>query len=732
MQDVEDKNLLSQLNDDQREAVAADAQHILVLAGAGSGKTRVLAHRVAYIASEYNVAPQSIMAVTFTNKAAREMRARIENLLGFSVAGMWIGTFHGLSHRLLRAHWQQAGLNEAFQILDADDQKRLVRRTMRQLNIDENQWQPQKAQWFINSQKQAGRRARHITDANDFFTQTMLQVYRRYEQTCEQNSLVDFAELLLRAYELLRDNPDILAHYQKRFQHMLVDEFQDTNHLQYQWLTLLAGHDSHVMIVGDDDQSIYGWRGAEVANLHNFQQAYPDTQVVRLQRNYRSTPTILKAANHVIQNNSNRMGKTLWTDSDHGPSISLYDAFNEVDEARYIKGQIKELLQAGYPHNEIAILYRANAQSRVIEETLGHANIPYRVYGGLRFFERAEIKDALAYLRLLVNPYDDAALERVINMPPRGIGQTTINKLRETARAQGVSLWHAGEKALAENRFSGRSHRALESFYQLIAKLTRNANELGLAELTSYIISSTGLWDHYNQDRSEKGQAKLENLEELISAARQFVQEVEELTTSSYVTEFLASAALEAGDNQGGPMEECVQLMTLHAAKGLEFSAVFLCGMEEGLFPLYRALDDPDALEEERRLCYVGMTRARYKLYMTYAEIRKLRGRESYQRVSRFLKELPEECVQGVRPSSQPTGSNTSNASSKWQSSQKSSDPLAEQGLYAGARVYHPTFGEGTIVNFEGQGPNMRIQVRFPRLGPKWLVAQYAPLKKLG
>lgn len=717
------ESLLQHLNEAQREAVTSESPYVLVLAGAGSGKTRVLAYRVAYIVQAYQISTNSILAVTFTNKAAREMRARIEGLLGFSVGNMWIGTFHGLSHRLLRLHWREAGLNQAFQILDSEDQRRLIRRLIRQLNLDESRWPPQKAQWFINAQKQAGRRARHITDTSDYFVRVMLQVYQAYEAACEQNHLVDFSELLLRAYELLRDHTELLAHYQARFQHILVDEFQDTNHMQYRWLCLLAGQSARVMIVGDDDQSIYGWRGAEVANLQHFQKDFPSTTLIRLQRNYRSTPTILKAANAVIEHNKNRLGKALWTESNQGPSISLYTAFNEMDEANFIKAQIREWLDQNYSGNGIAILYRANAQSRVLEEVLSRANIPYRVYGGLRFFERAEIKDALAYLRLAVNPQDDAAFERIINTPTRGIGQTTLNRVREVAREEGIALWEAGQRAITHNLFSGRAAKALSSFYQLIGQLAEQLQPLPLPEQVSYMLSVSGLWDHYKTDKTERGQAKLENLEELVSAARQFMQESDSYTESP-LTEFLASAALEAGENQGDVTEHCVNLMTLHAAKGLEFSIVFLCGLEEGLFPLYRSLDDPNALEEERRLCYVGMTRAKYKLYLTHAEVRRLRGRETYQRPSRFIKEIPDDCLEVVRPYKQVSRPVTR------RDDREPREAIDIGSYHVGDRVYHPSFGEGTIINYEGKGASLRIQVRFNRLGTKWLVAQYAPLEK--
>ncbi len=762
---------MSHLNEAQEQAVLTDAPRILVLAGAGSGKTRVLAHRVAHVIQEQGISPHAVLAVTFTNKAAREMTNRIESLLGMPARGMWIGTFHGLAHRLLRTHHNEAGLLESFQILDSEDQKRVIKRIMKAGNISEDRWPVRQVQSFISSQKQAGRRARHIVDNGDLYSQVMIRIYNEYEEACDNSGLVDFSELLLRVHELFRENPEILEYYQTRFAHILVDEFQDTNAIQYKWLSQLLHENNSMMIVGDDDQSIYGWRGADVTNLQRFRNDNPNTELVRLQRNYRSTPNILNAANALIENNQNRMGKSLYSELEQGPLISRYSAFNETDEARYILSQIQEWVSFGYPKNEIAILYRANAQSRILEEVLSHAGMPYRVYGGLRFFERAEIKDALSYLRLAINPNDDASFERVINTPARGIGQTTVGKLRDIARERQSSLWQAGQIAVEEKLFSARAVSSLSMFFQLISDLSEQAAKDELPELVHATLMQSGLWDHYSQDKSEKGQAKLENLEELISATRQYIIENENglvredeirgkseresgvysgihehfersfnkedhfsRETMQPLVEFLANAALEAGEKQSDQNEEGVQLMTLHSAKGLEFSVVFLTGLEEGLFPIHRAIDDSDSLEEERRLCYVGMTRAKYKLYLTHAEIRRMRGRETYQRPSRFINEIPMDTIEDVRSGMTVQRPQTAAATPKYKRDFRSTkilnSALEVDGYKLGDRVRHAKFGEGTVLNYEGKGGSLRLQVRF-KAGVKWLAAKYANLEKI-
>ena len=602
--DVSD--ILSPLNDAQRDAVAADSQNMLVLAGAGSGKTRVLVHRIAWLIRAEGYSPFSILSVTFTNKAAREMRGRIEDMLAIPTHGMWVGTFHGLAHRLLKSHWQEAGLPQNFQILDSDDQLRLVKRVCRDLELDEGRWPPKQAQWFINGQKDEGLRAAHVeAPAGDLFAQTMLQVYRAYEAACERGGMVDFAELLLRAHELWLRNPDLLQHYRGRFRQILVDEFQDTNTIQYAWLRVLAGADIPVVAVGDDDQSIYGWRGAKIENIQRFTDDFEGTRTVRLEQNYRSTQTILQAANGVISHNFGRLGKELWTAGDAGDQITLYAGFNEQDEARFIVDQIQDWVNDGNLRASSAILYRSNAQSRVMEEALIRAGMPYRIYGGQRFYERMEIRNALAYMRLLVNRSDDAAIERVINTPPRGIGSKTLDTLREVARERNVSLWQALAIATDEKLLASRALSALDGFRVLLDELDSGTDELTLEELVEHVIQESGLLAYHEKEKGERGQARVENLEELVSAAKQFTPEGEEL---SPLQQFLDNAALDAGDTQAEAHEDSVQLMTLHSAKGLEFPLVFLAGMEENLFPHRMSLEEPGRLEEERRLCYVGIT----------------------------------------------------------------------------------------------------------------------------
>lgn len=717
------KNLTDDLNEAQRQAVTAPSGHQLVLAGAGSGKTRVLVHRIAWLLEVENASPHNILAVTFTNKAAAEMRSRIEQLLGYSARAMWIGTFHGLAHRLLRTHWQEAGLKENFQILDSEDQYRLVRRVLKTLNLDEKQWSPKNIQWFINGQKDAGLRPEHIDDNGDIVTKTLVKVYQAYEAACAQGGLVDFAELLLRSHELWLHSPDVLSHYQQRFKHILVDEFQDTNPIQYAWVRLLAGNDGQVMIVGDDDQSIYGWRGAKVENIHRFIQDFPTVQTIRLEQNYRSTNTILSAANAMIANNPSRMGKNLWSDGQAGEPIALYGGFNEIDEARFVASQISLWAEHGKAKRDIAILYRSNAQSRALEEALIQARIPYRVYGGLRFFERAEIKDALAYLRLLINRDDDAAFERVVNLPTRGIGERTLMEVRNTARARQVPMWQAAMEVIKQQALPARASNALQAFLDLINELAATTQDLALNELTDHVLVGSGVLDHHRKDKTEKGRSRVENLEELIQAANQFEPDPD-TDISSPLAAFLAHVALESGESQADPFSDCVQLMTMHSAKGLEFPFVIICGMEEGLFPHYLSEEDPLQLEEERRLFYVGMTRAMQRLLLTYAEVRRLHGSERYHRPSRFLKEVPKEYVQEVKLRSQhrPRSAPQPVLQSRGINSQN------DLGLSLGQRVSHGVFGDGTILNFEGQGQHTRVQVNFDNEGSKWLVAAYANL----
>ncbi|MGB2247684.1 MAG: DNA helicase II [Alcanivorax sediminis] len=713
-------SLIDGLNPAQRDAVAADDRHLLVLAGAGSGKTRVLVHRIAWQIATEQASPFGILAVTFTNKAAAEMRGRIEQLLDMSAEGMWVGTFHSIAHRLLRSHWQEAGLPQGFEIIDADDQQRLVKRVIKEQGLDEQRWPARQATWFINSQKDEGLRARHMDANGDLFVQTMQKIYYGYEEACERGGLVDFNEMLLRVLELFRDNDSLRGHYQRRFRHILVDEFQDTNSIQYAWLRLLAYEDNAVTIVGDDDQSIYGWRGAKIENIHKFSRDFPDTRTIRLEQNYRSTGTILKAANAVIDNNSDRLGKELWTEGGDGDPIRLYSGFNEVDEARFIAGRVDKLFQEGTARSEMAVLYRSNAQSRVLEEAFLQAGIPYRIYGGQRFFERLEIKNALAYLRLISNRHADAAFERAVNTPTRGIGNKTLETLREVAQARRCSLWDAGQAIVSEQLLTARAINALALFLNLVEQLAQQCEGLNLGETAEHVIEASGLVAFHGKEKGEKGQQRQENLRELVSATREFGEEDEDSEMDS-LTAFLDHAALESGEGQADAHEDAVQMMTLHSAKGLEFPVVFICGMEEGLFPHQRSSEDPNGLAEERRLCYVGLTRAMRELYLTHAESRRLYGNENYNPPSRFLREIPADAMEEIRARagySRPMGG--------------AAKPIREtesNGIVLGARVLHPKFGEGTVLHFEGQGPNARLQINFDGAGTKWLVSQYARLE---
>jgi len=712
--------LLNSLNPAQREAVAAPLGHQLILAGAGSGKTRVLVHRIAWLIQTQGLSPLSILAVTFTNKAANEMRHRVETLLGWPAKNMWIGTFHGLSHRILRAHWQEANLPEGFQILDSDDQFRLIRRAMTELKLDEDRWGVKDAQRFINSQKEEGRDPSEIT-AYDHATATFVKIYQAYQEMCQRAGVIDFTDLLLKTHRLWQNHPQVLAHYQQRFRYLLVDEFQDTNAIQYAWLRLLAGHENHMMIVGDDDQSIYGWRGARVENLQRFCDDFRHARTIRLEQNYRSTGTILKAANALIAHNTERLGKNLWTDGSDGELITVYAGFNDLDEAYFIVNRIRDLQYTGHSLRDIAVLYRSNAQSRVIEEGLMQYGIPYRVYGGLRYFDRAEIKDALAYLRLIANQQDDPAFERIINTPLRGIGDRTLTAIREFAKTEQLSLWHALQLLLERQFFSARMAGSLESFMQLIRMFAEKCRTLSLHEQVELVIQQSGLIAHFRQEKGEKGIARVENLEELINAARQFEQEsgAEE---SAQLTTFLAYAALESGEEQANISEDSVQLMTLHSAKGLEFKVVFLSGCEEELFPHYLTLDDPKGIQEERRLCYVGMTRAMRKLYITYAESRRLHGKESYHKPSRFLHEIPGELIDEIRfrtKVSRPTTTSSTTTSTATFSSSRDTP------FYPGRTVTHKIFGEGVVLGCEGTGEHMKVKVRFAKVGTKILIASF-------
>ena len=712
--------ILEALNDAQRQAVTAPAEPLLVIAGAGSGKTRVLVHRAAWLIDVEGISPQSLLAVTFTNKAAAEMRHRIEALLDIPVNHLWVGTFHGLAHRILRRHWREAGLPQSFQIIDADDQLRIIKRLIKGLEIDDDKWAPRQVQYFINAQKDEGLRPQHLDDEGDADRQQFISLYQGYQEICDRGGLVDFAELLLRAHEVWRDNAELLQHYQRRFSHLLVDEFQDTNAIQYAWLRLLAGKEGIPFVVGDDDQSIYRWRGARVEHINQFQKDFPGAAVVKLEQNYRSTVTILDAANAVINNNTSRMGKKLWTEGAEGEPIRVYSAYNERDEADFIIGKLRDWSDQGNARADAAVLYRSNAQSRVLEESLINARLPYRVYGGLRFFERAEIKDALAYLRLISNRDDDSAFERIVNRPTRGIGARTLEAMRSYARANSCSMWRAAG-AVASGELAGRATTAVVVFLNLITTLAKDTEGLDLQEQVDHVIHASGLIEFFKKEKGERGETRIENLEELVSAARGFSPDPAE--EMSPLDAFLSHAALEAGEGQAEAWEDCVQLMTMHSAKGLEFPLVFLCGMEDGLFPHQRSIADPQGLEEERRLCYVGITRAKDILYITHAEQRRLHGMDNFAQPSRFISEIPAELVEEVRPRVQ-----VSRPLSPRPRAAGHVAPGAEMGVRLGQRVRHGKFGDGVILNCEGQGAHARVEVNFENAGTKWLVLSYANL----
>lgn len=721
--------LLDGLNDKQREAVAAPLGNYLVLAGAGSGKTRVLTHRIAWLIAVEGISEGAIMAVTFTNKAAAEMRHRIQATLAqhsnHSLFGMWVGTFHSIAHRLLRSHYADAGLPQDFQIMDSEDQLRLMKRLLKLHNYDEKMYPPKQACWYINHKKDDGLRPDMIDDMNDRQEQEWIRIYKIYQDTCDRSGLVDFAEILLRAYELFLKKPLILQSYQRRFQQILVDEFQDTNNIQYAWIKLLAGETGKVMIVGDDDQSIYGWRGAQIENIQRFLDDFEQAQTIRLEQNYRSTGNILKSANELISNNENRLGKELWTADGDGEPVGIYAAFNELDEALFVSSQIKIWLEDGGKLDDCAVLYRSNSQSRVLEEALIRANIPYRIYGGMRFFERQEIKDALAYLRLINNRHDDAAFERVINTPTRGIGERTLDTLRQLTRERQITLWQATQVAIQDNKLTGRAATALLRFIELINSLAQETEEMPLFAQTDFVIKHSGLYQMYEQEKGEKGEVRIENLEELVTATREFIKP-DDAEDMSDLTAFLTHASLEAGEEQASPHQSCVQMMTLHSAKGLEFPRVFMVGVEEGIFPSFMSLEEPGRLEEERRLAYVGITRAKKKLTICYAESRRLYGKEERHIPSRFINELPEDCIQAVRLRGTVTrayNQSAVNANRVLESN--------EAGWKSGQKVRHEKFGQGTVINVEGAENNTRLQIAFQGNGIKWLIAHLAKLEKL-
>ena len=716
--------LLDSLNEHQRQAVAAAPGNQLVLAGAGSGKTRVLVHRIAWLLTVEKQSPHSILAVTFTNKAAKEMRYRVESLLGDQLGKIWIGTFHGIAHRLLRMHHNEVNLPDNFQVIDSDDQLKMLKRLLKALNLDDKSYPPRQLQSYINSHKDEGLRPSHIETYGDPFEATQRDVYQAYQDACDRSGLVDFAELLLRAHELWLNNPQVLAHYQRRFGNILVDEFQDTNNIQYAWIRILAGQQCNLMIVGDDDQSIYGWRGAKVENLERFLTDYPKATTIKLEQNYRSTANILAAANAVISNNTQRLGKKLWTDGATGDPISLYAAFNEMDEARFVTNKIKEWQDQGGNLEEVAILYRSNAQSRILEEALLAQQLPYRIYGGLRFYDRLEIKDTLGYLRLMSNRDDDAAFERIVNTPTRGIGATTLDKLRSNARQQGMTMWQVSHLLLKEKILTGRAASVIKGFIDLINQLEDDSHQMSLRSMSDFVMNHSGLRDMYRNEKGERGQDRLDNLDQLLTAMNDFVvpEEAEEMTP---LTAFLSHAALEAGESQADEYEDAVQLMTMHSAKGLEFPLVFIVGVEEGMFPSQRTIEEPDKMEEERRLAYVGITRAMKKLIICYAESRRLYGQEKFHKPSRFVREIPVELVEEIRLTTKISRPTVNNRFSQ------SSDQFNQTGLSLGQRVSHTKFGPGIIINYEGSGAQSRVEVSFDEVGTKWLVVAYARLEPL-
>ena len=723
-------HIFDPLNEAQREAVAAPPGPILVLAGAGSGKTRVLTHRIAYLIEGHQVLPASILAVTFTNKAAREMRGRIGNLFETPPAGLWIGTFHGLCHRLLRLHHEDAGLSQDFEILDQDDQYRLIRRILKELDLDENHWPPRLLQRMIGDHKEAAIRPETLPTANDGYQQTFHQIYLAYENRCRRSGLVDFAELLLRAVELFRNNQIVRELWQNRFRHVLVDEFQDTNSIQYQWLRILSARHQSLFAVGDDDQSIFGWRGARVENVLSFEKDFEQANVFRLEQNYRSTSNILNAANAVIANNARRMGKQLWTDQPAGAPVRVYTASDEIDESRFVTSQIQDWVGRGNRRDQTAILYRSNAQSRVFEEQLIRQGIPYRVYGGFRFFERAEIKDALAYLRLISNRDSDPAFERIVNLPTRGIGSRTLEVIRQRARTDATSLWNATTRSITRRELPGQALTAVGHFQDLINRIAADTETLELAEMTDQVLQRSGLLEHHGKGQGEIARTRVENLKELVNATRNYVavadEDAGEEAEMDALALFLAQTSLEAAPEQAEERDDCVQLMSLHSAKGLEFPLVFLCGMEDGLLPHQKCLEEAN-LEEERRLCYVGITRAMRQLYLCHATIRRLYGKDHYTEPSRFFAEIPERCIEQVRDQKPDhkvfRGSFTSTGNGATPAA------MVSNGLIPGQRVRHGKFGEGMVLSLEGQGTHARVQVNFHNAGTKWLICDYANLE---
>ena len=743
--------LLSSLNNEQLKAVTLQDQSALVLAGAGSGKTRVLTTRIAYLIQSRQVSPHSILAVTFTNKAAKEMLMRVSAMLPINTQGMWVGTFHGLCHRMLRAHYQDAGLPQAFQILDSADQLAVIKRVLKDINADSEKFPPRQVQWFINNAKDGGIRGSQV-EASDDFTRKMAEFYLVYEQQCNKEGVVDFAELLLRSYELLTRNEILQKHYSGRFSHILVDEFQDTSQLQYKWLRLLAGVEASVFVVGDDDQSIYAFRGANTGNMKDFERDFHISEIIKLEQNYRSHGNILDAANTLIRNNSGRLDKNLWTSEGDGELLRVYNAPTDLDEAAFIVKETKSLQEEGIKLSQIGLLYRSNAQSRVLEHALFNASLSYRVYGGLRFFERQEIKHALAYLRMIANPNDDNALLRIINFPARGIGARSLEQLQDSAKEKGGSLWQAaienrGGVALnqglkggnlvpnIENRAAGIPKKGLNSFVFLIESMQQSCLELTLPEIIKHMLEHSGLVPYYNSQR--EGANRLENLNELINAVTSYIQEAED----SSLTAFLAHASLEAGEHQSGNDQDAIQLMTVHSSKGLEFHSVFLSGLEEGLFPHDNSRNEAGGLDEERRLMYVALTRAQRRMYLSFTQSRMMHGQTRYNIPSRFLKELPENLLKFLHPVQEPADTGRLSGEKSYRAGALISDSKPRMKGSAsgildsnnskwsiGQNVLHAKFGEGIIVNCEGGVSDGRVQVKFSQYGIKWLSLEYAKL----
>jgi DNA helicase-2/ATP-dependent DNA helicase PcrA len=713
-------SLLANLNPEQLAAVTLPNQSALILAGAGSGKTRVLTTRIAWLIQTGNVSPAGILAVTFTNKAAKEMLTRISAMLPISTRGMWVGTFHGLCNRLLRAHYRDAGLPQLFQILDSADQLSLLKRVLKSMNVDEDRFPPKQVQHFINANKEEGKRA-HAADAFDEFSRRYCEIYAAYDEQCQREGVVDFAELLLRSFELLSKNEILREHYQGRFRHILVDEFQDTNRLQYRWLKLLTGPGSVIFAVGDDDQSIYAFRGANVGNMADFERDFHVENVIRLEQNYRSHGNILDAANALISNNRKRLGKNLWTSAGHGEPLRIHEAQTDGYEAHWLAEEVQALNRDGMARREIGVLYRSNAQSRILEHALFSAGIPYRVYGGLRFFERMEIKHALAYLRLIASSEDDSAFLRVVNFPVRGIGARSLEALQDAAKAGNCSLYNAVPK------LAGKAGNALGAFVAMIAALRQEAEGLALPEIVEHMLAKSGLLGYFQAEKD--GADRLENLQELVNAAALFVQEQEDPVEQQDLAAFLAHAALEAGEHQAGEGSDALQLMTVHSAKGLEFQSVFVTGLEEGLFPHEQSRNEDDGLEEERRLMYVAITRARARLYLSFAQNRMLHGQTRYNVASRFLDEIPAGLVKwltprlGRAPMPEPVLASARDAAIP-----RTLPRATQMGWRIGQNVVHAKFGQGVIVDAEGQGPDARLQINFGRQGMKWLALEYAKL----